>query len=182
MLPLFTFVKKWWLKSYILLLFFKVICHSFYFSRKYVFNWSSYIFGLTVVWMRKVSFRNTFFLNFFFHLFLLVGGKLLYNIVVVFAIHLHELAMELHVFPIPIPPRASLPIPSFWVFPVHQPWALVSCIQPGLVICFTVDSILVSMLFSQNIPPSSSPRVPKSVLYICVSFSVLHIGLLLLSF
>ena len=28
---------------------------------------------------------------------------------------------------------------------LHQPWALVSCIQPGLVICFTLDSILVSM-------------------------------------
>ena len=42
----------------------------------------------------------------------------------------------------PLPP----PSPSLWVFPVHQPWSLVSCIQPGLVICFTLDSILVSML------------------------------------
>ena len=32
---------------------------------------------------------------FFFHLFLLVGGKLLYNIVVVFAIHWHESASDL---------------------------------------------------------------------------------------
>ena len=55
---------------------------------------------------------------------------------------------------------------------------LVVCIQPGLVICFTLDSILISMLFSLNIPPWTSPRVPKSVLYICVSFSVLHIVLL----
>ena len=100
----------------------------------------------------------------------------------VFAIHWHESAMDLHVFPTPIPTSASLPIPSLWVFQVHQPWALVSCIQPGLVICFTLDSILVSMLFSQNIPPSPSPRVQKFVLYICVSFSVLHIGLLLPSF
>ena len=51
------------------------------------------------------------------------------------------------------PDPASLPIPSLRVIPVHQPWALVSCIQPGLVICFTLDNIHVSMLFSRNIPP-----------------------------
>ena len=79
----------------------------------------------------------------------------------VFVIHWHELAMDLHVFPIPIPAPASLSTRSLWVFPVHQPWALVSCIQPGLVICFAFDSILVSMLFSQNIPLSPSPTESK---------------------
>ena len=43
-----------------------------------------------------------------------------------FAIHWHETAMDLHVFPIPIPTPTSLPTPSLWVFPVHQPRALVS--------------------------------------------------------
>ena len=76
---------------------------------------------------------------------------------------LHESAMDLHVFPIPVPPPASLPIRSLWVFPVHQPWALVSCIHPGLVICFTFDSTLVSILFSQNIPPSPSPTESQSL-------------------
>ena len=87
--------------------------------------------------------------------------------------------MDLHAFPILIPPPTSLPTPSFWAFPVHQPQALVSCIQPWLVICFTLNNIHVLMLFSQNIPPSPSPTESKSVLYICVSFSVLHIGLTL---
>ena len=79
----------------------------------------------------------------------------------VFAIHWHESAMDLHVFPIPIPPPASLSIPSLWVFLVHQPWAFASCIQPGLVLCFTLDSILVSVLLSLNIPPSPSPTESK---------------------
>ena len=56
-----------------------------------------------------------------------------------------------------IPSPASLPIPSLWVIPVHQLWALVSFIQPGLVICFTLDNIHVSMLFSQIFPPSPPP-------------------------
>ena len=77
----------------------------------------------------------------------------------IFAIHWHESAMDLHVLPIPIPPATSLPIPFLWVFPVYQPWALVSCIQSGLAICFTLDSILVSMLFSQNIQLLSLVRL-----------------------
>ena len=93
----------------------------------------------------------------------------------IFAIHWHESAMDLHVFPILIPPPASLPIQSLWVFPVHQPWALVSCIQPGLVICFTLDSILVSMLFSQIIPPSPSPTESKSLFYTAVSLFLSYI-------
>ena len=68
----------------------------------------------------------------------------------VFVIHWHESAMDLHVFPIPIPPPISFSTRSLWVFPVHQARALASCIQPGLVICFTLDNIHVSMLFSRN--------------------------------
>ena len=49
-------------------------------------------------------------------------------------------------------PPTSFPIPSLWVILVHQPWTLVSCIKCELVICFTIDNIHVSMLFSQIIP------------------------------
>ena len=57
----------------------------------------------------------------------------------VFVIHRQESAMVLHVLSIPIPPPTSLSVWSLWVFPVYQVRALVSCIQPGLVICFTLD-------------------------------------------
>ena len=73
--------------------------------------------------------------------------------------------MDTHVFPIPIPPPTSLSTRPLWVFPVYQVWALVSCIQPGLVICFTLDNIHVSMLFSWNTPPSPSPTESKSLFY-----------------
>ena len=98
-------------------------------------------------------------------LFILFYYILFYFIVVGFVIHWNESAMGLHVFPIPIPPPTSLSTRSLWVFPVHQVRALVSCIQPGLMICFTLDNIHVSMLFSWNIPPSPSPTESKRLFY-----------------
>ena len=74
--------------------------------------------------------------------------------------------------PLP-PPSSSHPSGSSqWTSPEHP----VLCIEPKLEIYSTYDNIHVSKLFSQIIPPSPSPRVQKSVLYLCVSFAVSHIG------
>ena len=45
------------------------------------------------------------FVFFLIYLFILTGGWLLYSIVVAFAIHRHELAMGVHVYPHPEPPQ-----------------------------------------------------------------------------
>ena len=86
-----------------------------------------------------------------------------------FAIHQHESASGIHMFPILNPAPSSIPITSLWVIPVHQLQDPVSCIEPGLAIHFIYDIIHVSMLFSQIIPPSPSPTESKSLFYTSVS-------------
>ena len=99
-----------------------------------------------------------------------------------FAIHQHEFATGVHMFPIlnPLPPPSLYhPSGSSQCTSHKHP---VSCIKPGLAICFLYDIIHVSMPFSQIIPPLPLHRVQKTILYICVSFAISHTGLSLPSF
>ena len=81
------------------------------------------------------------------------------------------------------PPPSSLPVPSLWVVPVHQPQA------PNIVHqTWTGDSfhIWYYTCFNAILPNhptlSLSHRVQKTVLYISVSFAVSYTVLLLPSF
>ena len=93
---------------------------------------------------------SAFFFFFFFNLFFL--NQLEANYFTIFQWFLSYIDMNqpwIYMYsPSRSPPPTSLSTRSLWVVPVHQVRALVSCIQPELLICFTLDNIHVSMLFS----------------------------------
>ena len=92
-----------------------------------------------------------------------------------FAIHSHESAMGIHVFPILKPFSPPSPFHPSGSSQCTSPEHPVSCIEPGVVICFTYDNIHVSMPFSQIIPPSPSPTESKRLFFTSVSLLLCHI-------
>ena len=68
---------------------------------------------------------------------------------------------QAYVFPILTPPPSSLPIPSLWVVPVHQPQASSTVHQIWTATCFIYDIIHISMPFSQPSHPLPLPQSPK---------------------
>ena len=116
---------------------------------------------ILVFWMlRFFIFLFFIFFNFIFKL---------YNIVLV----LPNIKMN--------PPQVYMCSPSWTLLPppssyhpsgssqCTSPKHPVSCIEPGLAICFIYDILHVSMPFSQLIPPSPSPTESKRLFYTSVS-------------
>jgi len=92
--------------------------------------------------------------------------------------HQHETAMGVHMFPILNPPPSSLPVPSLWFIPVHQPQA--SCI---LHRTWTGDSFLIWYYtcfnaILPNHPLFPLPQSPKDCsihlcLFCCLAYRVI---------
>ena len=78
-----------------------------------------------------------------------------------FAIHQHEFTMGVHAFPILNPPPTTLPIPSLWVIPVHQPRA--SCIMHQTWTGWQFVSYMILYMFQCHSPKSFHPcPLPQS--------------------
>ena len=82
-----------------------------------------------------------------------------------------------------LPPPSSLPIPSLWVVPVHQPQASSIVHRTWTGNSFHTWYFICFNAILPKLPTLSlSHRVHKTVLYISVSFAVSYTGLLLPSF
>ena len=91
-----------------------------------------------------------------------------------FAIHQHESPTGVHVFPILNPPHISLPVPSLWVIPVYQPQASYILHRTWIGDSFHIWYYTCFNAILPNHPTLSlSHRVQKTVLYICVSFTII---------
>ena len=137
---------------------------------------TAYEVGFRVI----MYFCFSFFFQFMnFLMYFLIEGSLLYNIMLVSAMHQHESAIGIHMSP---PSWNSLPLPT----PSHpldcqraqfESWVM----QPVPAGCLICGSVRVSVLLAPFVPPSPPPRphLPQahtSALCVCISSAALRTG------
>ena len=110
-------------------------------------------FAVYVAWLWLSNIQYSFIILKFY--LLLFGGWLLYNIVLVSAIHPHELAIGIHMSPlswISLPPATTLGCPE------PQVWApcVIRQISPGSLILHTIVYIFQCNSLSSSHPHPSS--------------------------
>ena len=135
--------------------------------------------------LSNVNCKNTF-LDFDLHFcsfFLLLFYFLTLQYCTGFAIYQHASATGIHVFPILNPPPSSLPVPSLWVVPVHQPQASSIVHRTWTGNSFHIWYYTCFTAILPNHPTLSlSHRVQKTVLYIsdscCLVYRVIVLCLL----
>ena len=96
-----------------------------------------------------------FFFIHLFHHFVYIYIFFILQYYIGFAIHQHAFTMGVHVFPI-LNPLPSLPIPSLWIIPVHQPRA--SCI---MLRTWTGDSFHIWYYTCFNVILPNHPTEPS---------------------
>ena len=117
---------------------------------------------------------------FFFFKFIYFNWRLLtLQYCIGFAIHQHESATSVHVFPILNPPPSSLPLG-------HPSAPAPTILYPALNLDWQFVSYMILYMFQCHFPKSSHPlplpQSPKDCSIHCVSFAVSHTGLSLPSF
>ena len=126
-------------------------CNSIYSTRHHLRN-------LNVTRCQKVIFIY-FILFYFLTLQYCIG----------FAIYQNESATGIHAFPILNPPPSSLPIPSLWVVPVHQPQASIIVRRTWAGNSFHIWYYTCFNAILTISPPSPSPTESKRPFYTSVS-------------
>ena len=112
---------------------------------------------------------NFYFYNYTHFFFFLLFFFLTLQYCIGFAIYQHESTRGIHVFLILNPPPSSLPVPSLWVVPVHQPQASSIVHWTWTGDSFHIWYYTCFNAILQIIPPSPSPTESKRLFYTSVS-------------
>ena len=137
-----------------------------------IFSWTCWPF---VCNLGRLISRFYLFIYLFFSLESFIFFYLTLQYCIGFAIYQNESATGLHVFPILNTPPFSLPIPSLWVVPAHQPQASSIVHQTWTGDSFHIWHYTYFNAIIPNHPTLSLSHRVQRLFYTSVSFFLSHI-------